>query len=57
MMVSTVEEFAEEFLRGVAGIKNPDYATKMLFISNYLMARDDRHLRKKRRRLNPRIFL
>lgn len=51
MMVSTVEEFAEEFLRGVAGIKNPDYATKMLFISNYLMARDDRRRRKKARAL------
>ncbi|MGC8831540.1 MAG: hypothetical protein ACP5PQ_03050 [Thermoproteota archaeon] len=53
-MVSTVEEFAEEFLRDVAGIKNPDYATRMLFISSCLMARDDRRrsrkIRKKRRK-------
>ena len=41
---------SEEFLKDVAGIKNPGYATKMLFISNYLMARDDRRRREKRRK-------
>jgi len=32
-----MEKFAEDFLKKIVGIKNPDYATKMLFITRYLM--------------------
>ncbi|MEM2941184.1 MAG: hypothetical protein QW304_06515 [Thermoproteota archaeon] len=47
--MSAAEEFAEEFLRDVAGVENPDYVTKMMFISNYMMSRDNRRRRRKKR--------
>ena len=47
--VSAVEEFAEKFLKDVAGFKNPNYVSKMMFLSLFVMHKDD-HSRRRRRR-------
>ncbi|MEM2930754.1 MAG: hypothetical protein QW797_07855 [Thermoproteota archaeon] len=44
------EEFAEKFLRDVAGIESPDYVTKMMFIYTCMMTRGNRRRRRRKGR-------
>lgn len=54
---SVVDDFYDEFLRDIIGIRRPDYLTKMFYLYNILMPQTSyRQKRKRKSRKRRRTF-
>jgi len=49
--MSDIDSFYDFLLKDIVGDKNPDYVTRMFFITNYLMSRNRLYRRRRRRGL------
>jgi hypothetical protein len=54
---SVVDDFYDEFLKGIIGIRKPDYLTKMFYFANIVMPQISyRQERKRKTRKRHRVF-